>query len=185
MNWEAQLALSMQTEAEPVVPKALEARNLCRQKAYGKALEVLWGMLRAARQAGSAHREAFVLIHIGKVYRNWIWDVALKFFKDGLAVARDCGFTRGEMTACNAIGELYYAWGDYDRALDFYRQSLGLADTISDLPVKRDILLDMVECYGERGEFDTCDQLLDEAMRLDATFGVSSMVGDRSNIKAI
>lgn len=185
MNWEAQLAISMQPEGESVVPQALQARNLCRQKAYGKALEVLWGMLRAARQDGSPQREAFVLIHIGKVYRNWIWDVALKFFTDGLAVAQRCGFTRGEMIAHNAIGELYYAWGDYDRALTHYRLSLGLADTISDLAGKRDILLDMVECYGERGEFDTCDQLLDEAMRLDAVNGVGSLAPDRSKIKVV
>ena len=183
MNWETQLAESVQAEA--LVPRALEARNLCRQKAYGRALEILWGMLRSARREASPEREAFVLIHIGKVYRNWIWDIALKFFDDGLAVARGCGFTRGELIAHNAIGELHYAWGNYDRALEHYELSLGLADAMSDRPAKRDILLEMVECYGERGEFETCDQLLHEAMKLDDALGVPHLVTDGGLVRAL
>ena len=183
MNWECQLAEAVEDRTEAFVPQALEARNLCRQKKYGKALEVLWGMLRAARGVESMEQEAFVLIHIGKVYRNWMWDVALKYFRDGLALAKACGFKRGEMIANNAIGELYYAWGRPDRSLDHYKRSLETAGELGETASQRDILLDMVECYGEQGEFETCDQLLAEAGRLDAAMGLPDARGDRAGFR--
>ena len=171
MNWEHQLAIDMTGRGESLLPRAVEARDLCRQKKYGKALEVLWEMLLAARRSGGREREAFALIHIGKAYRNWIWDVALKFFQDGLEVARSCGFTRGELAACGAIGELYYAWGKQAEALKYYTRSLETARNLKDRSCERDILLEMVECYGEKGEFDRCDELLVEAAHLDHTLG--------------
>ena len=119
MNWIPQLVTGGDDKIVALVPEALEARGLCRQKQYGRALGILWQMLRLARRSDSKEREAFVLIHIGKVYRNWIWDIALKFFRDGLAAAQGCGFKRGEMIANNAIGELYYAWGKQDEALKY------------------------------------------------------------------
>ena len=178
MNWESQLGQAIEREptTEALGPRALTARNLCRQQQYGKALEVLWSMLRRARKGESPRQEAFVLIHIGKVYRHWIWDVALKFFHDGWSVARQCGFVRGEMIAANAIGEIYYAWEKYDEALKYFQQSLELAKGMSDMSNQRDILLDMVECYGELGEFSTCDELLHEAHKLDGELGLAGQV---------
>ena len=117
MNWIPELVTGGDAQMEALVPEALTARSMCRRKQYGKALGVLWQMLRRARRAESKEREAFVLIQIGKVYRNWIWDIALKFFRDGLVAAEECGFKRGEMVANNAIGELYYAWGKQDKAI--------------------------------------------------------------------
>jgi tetratricopeptide (TPR) repeat protein len=175
MNWERKLAEAIAPDPRALLPRALEARNLCRQKRYGQALEVLWQMLRAARDEVSPQREAFVLIHIGKVYRNWIWDAALKFFRDGRELSRQCGFTRGELIAESALGELYYAWGKQDRALAHYRRSLELAEGLEDAGSRRDILMDMIDCYEARGELETCDQLLAEAARLDEALGAPSL----------
>jgi tetratricopeptide (TPR) repeat protein len=167
MNWIPQLVTGGDDKIVALVPEALEARGLCRQKQYGRALGILWQMLRLARRSDSKEREAFVLIHIGKVYRNWIWDIALKFFRDGLAAAQGCGFKRGEMIANNAIGELYYAWGKQDEALKYYTRSLHAAHELGDPSCQREILLDMVDCYEEQGEFERCDELVREALRLD------------------
>lgn len=172
MNWVPQLVSSRDEKIKALVPEALKARGLCRQRQYGKALGILWQMLQVARGADSREREAFVLIHIGKVYRNWIWDVALKFFRDGLAAAEACGFKRGEMVANNAIGELYYAWGKQDKALEYYTRSLDAANELGDQSCQRDIMLDMVDCYAERGEFEQCDGLVHEALRLDEEQGM-------------
>jgi len=172
MNWVPQLISGGDEKIKALGPEALKARALCRQRKYGKALGILWQMLRVARGSGSRQHEAFVLIHIGKVYRNWIWDIALKFFRDGLAAAEACGFTRGEMVANSAIGELYYAWGKQDKALEYYTRSLDAANELGDQSCRRDILLDMVDCYEERGEFSQCDGLLHEALRLDEEQGM-------------
>ena len=171
MNWTPQLVDSEDAGMEALVPEAHKARGLCRRKQYGKALGVLWEMLRSARSSRSREREAFVLIHIGKVYRNWIWDIALKFFRDGLAAAEACGYERGVMVANNAIGELYYAWGKQDMALDYFTRSLEAASELDDQSSQRDILLDMIDCYEERGEFQRCDELVREALRLDEALG--------------
>lgn len=182
MNWECKLAEAIPEEQSALGPKALEARNLCRQKKYGRALEVLWGMLRNARRTDSREREAFVLIHIGKVYRNWIWNLSLKFFKDGLRVAQDSGFKRGEMIAYNAMGELYYNWGKNEDALTCYQRSLDTASALHDASCQRDIILDMVDCYEAQGAFETCDQLLQEAVRLDEDLGAPSLKAARDEL---
>jgi len=178
MNWVPQLVNGGDEKIKAMGPEALKARALCRQRKYGKALGILWQMLRVARGSESRQHEAFVLIHIGKVYRNWIWDIALKFFRDGLAAAEACGFTRGEMVANNAIGELYYAWGKQDKALEYYTKSLNAANELGDQSCQRDILLDMVDCYEERGEFKQCDELVHEALRLDEEQGIPSLTSD-------
>ena len=175
MNWVPQLVSHGDEKIKALGPDALKARALCRQHRYGKALGILWQILRDARGSGSREREAFVLIHIGKVYRNWIWDIALKFFRDGLAAAETCGFKRGEMVANNAIGELYYAWGKQDKALEYYSKSLNAANELGDSSCQRDILLDMVDCYEERGEFKQCDELVHEALRLDEEQGMPGL----------
>jgi tetratricopeptide (TPR) repeat protein len=185
MNWEQQLAVDIRDSEKALMPNALKARNLCRQNKYGAAMEVLWHMLRDARRSGSRKQEAFVLIHIGKVYRNWLWDVALKFYRDGLAVAQSCGFKRGEMTAYNAIGELYYAWGNQQKALAHYRKSLQTACALHDPSSQRDILLDMIDSYEECGEIDTCEELLQEAIRLDEEMGAIDLSGPHSGLRVV
>ena len=124
MNWERPLANALGTPREALVSRAVHARDLCRQKKYGKALEVLWEILQSARKRQSDKQEAFVLIHMGYVYRHWIREIALKLFKDGLKAARSCGYKSAEMAACNGIGELYYAEGQPETALEYYKQSL-------------------------------------------------------------
>ena len=178
MNWEQQLVVGIQDQEKALLPNALRARNLCRQNKYGEAMEVLWDSLRDARRSDSQKQEAFVLIHIGKVYRNWIWDIALKFYQDGLTVAQSCGFRRGEMIAFDAIGELYYAWGKQEDALAYYRKSLEIACDIEDPSCQRDILLDMIDSYEEWGEIDRCEELLQEAIQLDEEMGAPGLQGD-------
>ena len=178
MNWEHQLAVDIYDREEALLPNALKARNLCRQNRYGEAMEVLWDALRGARRSDSKKQEAFVLIHIGKVYRNWIWDIALKFYRDGLAVARSCGFKRGEMIAYDAIGELYYAWGKQEDALAYYGKSLEIACDLKCSPCRRDIILDMIDAYEACGEIDRCEELLQEAIRLDEEMGAPTLRGD-------
>lgn len=185
MNWESQLARAVGRSDDSLAPVALRARNLCRQKKYGEALEVFWGILLDARRSDLKHHEAFALIHIGKVYRNWIWDAALKFFKDGLEVSKSCNFKRGEMIAYNAMGELYYAWGYQDKALEYYQKSLETACRLEDASCRRDVLLDMVECYAERGEFELCDELLNEAVEIDEELGVAPMSGDGRHLDLV
>ena len=175
MNWEQQLVVGIQDQGKALMPNALRARNLCRQNKYGEAMEVLWHSLRDARRSDSPKQEAFVLIHIGKVYRNWIWDIALKFYRDGLAVAQSCDFKRGEMIAYDAIGELNYAWGKQEEALAYYRKSLEIACDLGDPSCQRDILLDMIDSYEEWGEIDRCEELLQEAIRLDEEMGAPSL----------
>jgi len=171
-SWECRLAAAVADPEGGFVPEALRARRLCREKRYGEALDVLWQMLHRARRSGSLTREAFVLIHFGHVYRHEHTETALKFLQDGLHVARSCGFGAGEMLAYDALGEVCYRRGDIEQALDFYQQSLASARELRDWVCERDILLEMVNCYEERGDFSRCDELLDLALRLDRDRGL-------------
>lgn len=167
MNWERPLTTFLESNHPSFMPGATLARDLCRQKKYGQALEVLWKMLRTARSAGSKEQEAFVLIHMGNVYRNWIPEVALKFYQDGLAAARSCSFKPGQMAAHNAMGQLHYVLGEPDKALEHYKLSLQSACDTRDRISERDILLDMVNCYDEQGDLERCDELLRMAQHLE------------------
>lgn len=171
MNWERPLAIALEEKTDRLVPEARRARDLCRQRKYGQALDVLWAMLRNAGRFGFAEREAFALIHMGAVYRHWIPGTALKFLEDGLAAAQSCGFRAGELAAHNAIGELYYALGDPNRALEYFKLSLQTACDNQDRMSERDILLDMVNCYEAKGDLDRCDELVRMALHLEEAMG--------------
>ena len=166
-HWECRLAATLTDADRSLIPAATRARAFCRQRRYGSALEVLWTLLQHTRRAGSARQEAFVLIHIGHVYRHTCAEIAQKFFQDGLHMAQGCGFRQGEMLAHDALGELHYQGGHQERALTHYRLSLATARALRDRTGERDILLEMVNCYEERGEFNRCDELLEQALQLD------------------
>ena len=176
MNWECQLAGGEQDKEW--LSDIRMAYSLCRQNKDGEALEILLNALKEVRRSGSKKREAFILIHIGKVYQKWITDIALKFYLEGLFVARSCEFKRAEMIAFNAIGELYYAEGKQNEAMNYYRKSLNAACDLEDPSCRRDILLDMIDCYEARGEIDRCEELLQEAIRLDEDMGTPSLEND-------
>ena len=81
------------------------------------------------------------------------------------------------MIACDAIGELYYAWGKQEDALAYYRKSLEIASDLGCSSCRRDILLDMIDAYEECGEIDRCEELLQEAIRLDEEMGAPGLGG--------
>lgn len=152
MNWAIPLEVGFPNPAPELMDLAKEARELSDTGRYGAALEILWNLLIPARRAGDEARQAFLYIHMGHVYRHWMWDVAKKFYGEGMNAARSCGYTMAELVACCSMGELFQAWGEPQRAMGQFERSLELALAEGDAAIQHLVLLEMAACCKAKGE---------------------------------
>lgn len=167
MNWELQLAAAMTVEDRELLDCAKEALELSGRSRYGAALKILWRPLLVATRNDRHRHRAFLLIHMGKVYRNWMIDVAFKFFRDARDLCRSTAFERGEMVAESAIGELYLQWNEPARAIVNFRRSLTLAEECAGQWCQRDVLVQVVTCLESLGQFDEAVVLRRKLDRVD------------------
>lgn len=158
MNWELQLAIGLEGRAESLVEDARRARELCAEGKYGRALEFLWRHYRPVRRAGSPRFEVFLLIHMGQVYRHWLFDVASRFFRDALELSRRAGFARGEMVAACSLAELHRDRREDGRAVEWYERGLALAEDCAGPVFRRDLIAEMLDCMLSDGvDGRSCD----------------------------
>jgi len=154
VNWELQLAAALTAEEGHLLSASKRARKLTKQVRYGAALKILWKQLLVATRQRSARHRAFLLIHMGKVYRHWMIEVAFKFFRDARELSRTTGFVRGEMVAESSIGELYLDWKEPARAIAHLERCLFLAEECAGLWWQRDVLVAVVQCLESLGHWD-------------------------------
>ncbi len=171
VNWERELAAALEGEDEALVHDAERAWDLCLDSRYGAALGILWDLLQLARQGGSPRKRAFVFLHMGEVYRNWMYDVAFKFFREALREARADGFRAGEMVACAAIAGLYRGWREPDRALPWCRRCHRLAEECADPACRREALLELIECLRACGDHCRSAEMEKRLRELDRAIG--------------
>jgi hypothetical protein len=167
MNWELQLAAAMEYEDETLVSEARRARELCSRYQFGKAMAILWDGLVDARRSGPPKRLVFLLLHIGKVYENWMYDVAFKFFREALETSRDDDFPAGEMVALEAIARLYLTWREPERALPRLERCLALARRCAGPSCQRDVLRELMSCHAACGNRGRWRELAGELSLLD------------------
>lgn len=154
MNWQKPLELGYPRPDPELMELAWEARDLAEAGRYGAALEILWNLLIPARKTGDEARQAFLYIHMGRVYSHWMWDVAQKFYRQGMEAAQACGYPLAELVACCSLGELYQGWGEPHRALGQFERSLELAEAEGDAAIQHIVLLEMAACCKAKGERD-------------------------------
>jgi hypothetical protein len=149
-NWELQLADAMAHEDEPLLAAAREARERARRQQVGAALEILWTRLVSVPRR-DGRRRAFLLLHMGHVYRQWMIEVAFRFFRDARQLACEADFMRGEMVAECSLGRLYLDWGEPERALGSFERGLALARACAGRWWQRNVLEQVVGCLEALG----------------------------------
>jgi hypothetical protein len=168
MNWELQLAAALGPGDESLLSAAREVRERRESGRYGPALAILWDLLLKARAQGSQERVAFVYVHMGKVYGNWMAHVAFRYFRDALDLAREAGIPQVELVSRHAIAGLYRAWNEPEKALPHLEKSLEVARASSGLWCRRDVLVDLIECLEAVGETRRRRELVELRDRIDA-----------------
>ena len=148
--WATPLERALPDIDRELVDQARVARHLLLAAKPGAALEILWSLLIQARRRQDRPSQAFVLLHMGHVYRVWMWDMAKRFYREGLDLARSCGYTVAEAVACWSEGELLLAWGEPRRAIPLLECSIELAGASAS--IKRLALLELAACRESLGE---------------------------------
>jgi hypothetical protein len=167
MNWELQLAAAMTVEDDRLIAGAKRARELARLHRHGAALKVLWDLLVTVPRRNRGRSRAFLLIHMGHVYRRWIIDVAFRFFRDARDLSREAGFLPGEMVAECSLGQLYLDWKEHERALVRFERCLRLSRTCAGLWWQRNVLAEVVACLHALGRTERTRALLERLARMD------------------
>ena len=87
--------------------------------------------LRAARQAGNAYGETWILINLGVACRELgRFDEALQHFQAALTIARRTGDAWAEGYAQTNIGDTHHAAQRFENAADHYLRALAIAQEI-------------------------------------------------------
>lgn len=167
-NWELQLATDLSPGEEPLLAAAQRARDLTRRGRHGSALEALWGLLIPASRKRFGRRRAFLLVHMGHVYRHWLIDVAFRFFREARDIAREEDLVRSEMVAECSIARLYLDWKERERALVHLERGLALAKTCSGRWWQRSVLAEVVDVLESLGHVERAKRRRRMLERLDA-----------------
>ena len=168
MNWEYQLAAAMTAGEKHLLAGARRARELAARSQYGAALKQLWGHLLVVTRRGSPRQRAFLLLHMGHVYRHWMIEVAFKFFRDARRLSRESAFVQGEMVAESSLGQLYLDWKDAEAALPHFERCLVIAGECAGVWWQRDVLVEVIGCLESLGLNERARVERERLTRLDA-----------------
>lgn len=168
MNWELQLSAALRPGEADLLGAAKQARELVERGRYGSALQVLWKLLLPASRGKSPRRRAFLMLHMGHIYRRWMIEVAFKLFRDARELARRTDFARGEMVAEASLGLLYLDWNAPERALPHFERCLELAESCAGAWWRRDVLVEVVGCLTSLGRTEAARESRERIERLDA-----------------
>jgi tetratricopeptide (TPR) repeat protein/DNA-binding SARP family transcriptional activator len=89
---------------------------------------------------------------------------ALTYFVEGLARFRGVGDRRGQFIALNNVAELHKDDGDLDRAVDFYRQSIELAEEFAGKGQYAILQMNLADTLRARGETSEALELYETAL---------------------
>ena len=94
-----------------------------------KALQTLQTALNLYKQKGEEAWTAFPLSNIGNYYLEYLDqpDLALNYFQQTLKLDQKYGPVKGEVISLENLGLAYHELGQYNRAIEYYLQSLEIA----------------------------------------------------------
>ncbi len=139
------------------------------QGAFDKALENYSKSLKLAEQAGDKLRIATAFLNIGAVYveKEETIDRALENYTAALELAEQLEESeqkeRALGTAALNIGEIYYKRQDFDRALEYYNQSL---QAFKGLDGEPSALIYLSKVYAAKDEFRRAEEFQNQAFEL-------------------
>ncbi|MFI5220177.1 MAG: tetratricopeptide repeat protein [Bacteroidia bacterium] len=94
-----------------------------------------------------------ILNRLSKLYRNTKLDTSLLFAKQGLQLARNAGFTRGEAECMNSIGNVFLINGNYPNALETYLKMLKIYEKLNNQKGIGVSMANVALIYVEQGDY--------------------------------
>ena len=181
MDWAVDFIETASKDNLRLVRETLDAKHQAELGNYGEAARILWEITIDARHADDQIWECISLVHMGKVYRVLRWSVAVKLLEQAIELARGLGFDRATMMALNELGEMRCSWGQLAESVKLLEEALGLVEA-SDLTSRRDVLLNLEVAHEGLGNYPTCQELLEEVVRLDRKLDHPELADDLEHL---
>ncbi len=105
------------------------------------------------------------------MYRLALYDSLLDLEEKRLAIARKLGDAKSEASALNNIGEVYRAWGQYDEAISYSKQTLEVTEKAfgSEHPNFAACLNNLAGLYDNQGKYGEAEPLYKRALEISET----------------
>ncbi|MEZ0484488.1 tetratricopeptide repeat protein [Fibrella aquatica] len=112
---------------------------------------------------------------IGKLYYELaIYETALTYLEQSLAIQQAIGDRSGEGTTLNNISQIFSVRGDFEKALTYLEQSLAIRQAVGDRSGEGTTLNNISQIYNARGDFEKALTYLEQSL------AIRQAVGDRS-----
>lgn len=134
-----------------------------------QSLELNFKALALAEKRKDNRAIALSFNNIGALYQKYLKDPlrALEYYKKGLAISEKEGDKKGVSLVKNNIGAVYAEMNNYNEAIIWYGQSLGVRREINYKFGIVNTLSSLAYNYLQTGEFDKARNALAEAMTLN------------------
>lgn len=139
---------------------------------YRQAVQYFLDVLKKSRAIGYRYGTAHCLINIGTVYANLFnQDEALERYKTALNEFEDILNTNTRIVITNNIGNIYYAIGEPEKALDYFHRGLELANSIHYNEMVARLLSQISRALVSLGQFDEAQKTALQAQELIEQLG--------------
>ncbi|MFI4970943.1 MAG: tetratricopeptide repeat protein, partial [Lysobacterales bacterium] len=120
-----------------------------------------------ARAAGSRRNEAAVLTNLAIVEgEQGHYNERIVRFRDAIDAARQCGAKDLEMRALGGLGAAEYDAGHALTAVPMLKQTLGLAQELSDLQTSVHVATNLARVLATFGHYESADALIRHALEI-------------------
>lgn len=172
MEWNTDFEDNLTEARRGWTKQTLKAQVLFEQARYGDAAQELWEVLIEARHAKNRTWECITLAHLGKTYRHIRNGISLKLLEEALDLARELGFSAGELIALGELGETACLWGELPKARKMLKEAISLVVPEREGD-RRALLLRLAMVYEGEGEFGRAKSMVGEALEIDRRLGIS------------
>jgi tetratricopeptide (TPR) repeat protein len=134
-------------------------------------------LLQQVASTDPENRMLLGLLHnqIGKLYYELaIYETALTYLEQSLAIQQAIGDRSGEGTTLNNISQIFSVRGDFEKALTYLEQSLAIRQAVGDRSGEGTTLNNISQIYNARGDFEKALTYLEQSL------AIRQAVGDRS-----
>ncbi|MFC1835593.1 tetratricopeptide repeat protein [Thermodesulfobacteriota bacterium] len=161
---------------------------------HEKAVDYYEKSLAICRDLGDRKAEATVLNNLGLVYSAWgRYKKAVDFYEKSLAICRKViefdglrdlnrkieldklGDRKGEANALSNLGNVYYAWGQYKKAVEHYETALAIRRELADRRGEGSILGNLGGVYYAWGQYKKAVDFFEKSL------AICRDVGDRQD----
>lgn len=110
------------------------------------------------------------------LWMGWDSKITLKFYEEVLAISREIGDKSREGELLGQLGQIFYASGKTERALDYYQQSITVRRTIGDQMGEAEILYTMGIMWDDQSDYPQALACFEQAFTIYTTIDAAEML---------